>query len=98
MIPTGGRNQRGRTPAGRKTTAAGWTRELKVLYTPAVIFFDARGREVFRTEAYFRPFHFASVLDYVASGAYLKQPSFQRFVQERAEALRARGEKVELWE
>jgi thioredoxin-related protein len=86
------------TPAGRKTTAAAWTRELKVAYTPSIVLFDARGREALRVEAYFRPFHLTSMLDYVASGAHMKQPSFQRFIQERAEAMRARGDKVELWQ
>ena len=40
--------------------------------------------------------HFTA-MDYVASGAYLKETSFQRYVQARAEALRARGEVVDLW-
>jgi CelD/BcsL family acetyltransferase involved in cellulose biosynthesis len=48
-------------------------------------------------EAYLRPFHLASALDYVSSGAYRKEPSFQRFIQTRAERLRDRGETVDLW-
>lgn len=70
---------------------------LESRYVPALVFLDARGREVFRTEAYLRPFHLASALDYVASGSYARQPSFQRFLQARAEALRSRGERVDLW-
>jgi thioredoxin-related protein len=85
------------TPGGRSLTAAEWGRELKVAYTPTVVFFDAGGREVFRIEAYLRPFHLVSSLDYVASGAYLKEPSFQRYLQARAERIRAGGGKVELW-
>ena len=46
-------------------------------------------REAFRVEAYLRPFHLASSLDYVASGAYRNEPSFQRYVQARAERIRA---------
>ena len=56
------------------------------------------GREVFRVDAYLRAFHFASALDYVASGAYRNEPSFQRYVQARAERLRAGGESVDLWQ
>lgn len=40
--------------------------------------------------------HLASSLDYVASGAYRSQPEFQRFIEARAAALRAKGEQVEL--
>ncbi|MGH8707890.1 MAG: thioredoxin family protein [Burkholderiales bacterium] len=71
-------------------------RSLRVAYTPTIVFFDG-GAEVFRVEAYLRPFHLAAALDYVASRAYRKEPSFQRFVQARADRLRERGVAVELW-
>ena len=45
----------------------------------------------------FQPFHLASGLEYVASGAYLEQPSFQRYLQQRAERIRSSGGTVELW-
>lgn len=80
----------------KRSPATTWARELRVAYTPTVVFFD-RGKEVFRIDAYLRPFHLASALDYVASGAYRKEPSFQRYLQARAERLRGRGEKVDLW-
>ena len=35
--------------------------------------------------------------DYVASGAYRREPSLQRFIQSRAEQMRERGQPVELW-
>ncbi len=73
-----------------------WAHELRVAYTPTIVFFD-RGKEVFRIDAYLRPFHLASALDYVASGAYRKEPSFQRYLQARADRLRDRGEPVDLW-
>jgi thioredoxin-related protein len=85
------------TPKGVKSDSFAWTRELGVGYTPTLVLFDPSGREVLRIEAYLRPFHLASALEYVAAGAYREQPSFQRFVQARAERLRARGERVELW-
>lgn len=86
------------TPDGRETTAEAWARELNVIYTPTVAFFDATGNEVFRIEAYLRPFHLAASLDYVASGAHRYEPSFQRFIEARAAGMRARGERVELWQ
>jgi thioredoxin-related protein len=85
------------TPDGRSSSAEAWGRQLKIAYTPSVVFFDERGKEVFRLEAYLRPFHFASSFEYVGSGAYRKEPEFQRFLQHKAEAIRERGEKLELW-
>jgi len=82
--------------AYRLTLSTGLARELRVAYTPTLVFFD-RGREVFRVDAYVRAFHLASALDYVSSGAYRKEPSFQRYLQARGERLRGRGESVELW-
>jgi thioredoxin-related protein len=86
------------TPDGEKISAAGWARALRVGYVPTLLLFDARGREVFRTEAYLRPFHIAGALDYVSSGGYLREPSFQRFLQAKAERMRSRGERVDLWD
>lgn len=85
------------TPAGRVTTARAWGDELGVAYTPTLVFFDATGVEVFRIDAYLRPFHLASSFDYVASGGYRSEPSFQRYIQARADRARARGERVDLW-
>ena len=85
------------TPGGKTLTAGEWARELKVAYTPTLVFFDEKGAEVFRVEAYLRPFHLASSLDYVANGAYRSEPSFQRFIQARAEKIRAAGGRVDLW-
>jgi thioredoxin-related protein len=85
------------TPQGKPLTEGQWARALGVTYAPSLLFFDAAGREVFRMEAAFRPFHLASGLEYVASGAYLKQPSFQRYLQERAAKIRAAGGRVDLW-
>jgi len=77
------------TAAGRAT--------LRSDYVPALVFLDAAGREVFRTEAYLRPFHLAASLEYVASGAYAREPSFQRFLHDKTEGMRRRGERVDLW-
>jgi thioredoxin-related protein len=79
-----------RTP---KTT---WARELRIAYTPTFVFYDG-GKEVLRLDTYLRPFHLASALDYVASRAYRKEPSFQRYLQSRTSRLKERGDKVDLW-
>jgi thioredoxin-related protein len=85
------------TPGGDAVAAVDWARRLGVSYTPAIVLFGADGREALRIEAYVRPFHLASALEYVGSGAYRKEPSFQRYVQARAAAMRDRGETVDLW-
>jgi len=84
------------TPAGSDTTAAQWAKQLGIQYAPTLVMFDQDGQEVFRAEAYLKAFHIQSSLDYVLSGAYREQPSFQRFVQARAAALEAQGIHVDL--
>ena len=85
------------TPDGGPSNEREWAMALRVTYAPSFVFFDAGGTEVFRAEGYLRPFHLASALDYVASGGYRREPSFQRFIQARADSLRASGKPVDLW-
>jgi len=82
---------------GQTLSEAEWGRNLKVAYTPSIVFFDEAGREVFRVDAYLKPFHLASSLEYVGTGAYKSEPQFQRFIQARAQRMRSRGQAVELW-
>jgi thioredoxin-related protein len=84
-------------PDGRGTTVSAWAGGLGISYAPTLVFFDATGREVFRVDGYVRPFHLTAALDYVASRAYVKEASFQRYLQARADAMRHRGENVDLW-
>lgn len=84
------------TPDGEQVTARAWADQLGIGYLPAAVFFD-QGREVMRIEAMLKAFHMQSVMDYVASGAYRTQPSFQRFIQGRAERIREAGVAVDLW-
>jgi thioredoxin-related protein len=84
------------TPEGRELPARAWAAELGIEYTPSLVFFDPAGREVFRTEGYLRTFHVHGALDYVSTQAYRRQPSFQRYLQERRTALESRGFSVDL--
>ena len=85
------------TPNGRRSDTRAFARDLRINLYPTVVFFDAQGREAFRFDGYMRPFHIESAFDYVASGAYLREPQFQRFVQARAEKLQRAGQPVDLW-
>jgi len=85
-----------RLPDGTQTTAMDWAHELGVQYLPTLVMFDVQGKEAFRTEAWLKAFHLQSALDYVLSGAYRDEPNFQRYIETRADALRARGVDVEI--
>ncbi len=86
------------SPEGRELKVSDWIKKMGLQYTPSLLFFDDSGKEVFRTEAYLRPFHVQSAMEYVSSGAYKEQPEFQRFVQDRADHLREQGIEVDIWE
>ena len=85
------------TPSGERITARAWADLLGVAYAPTIVFFDPRGTEVIRSEAFFKTFHTQSMMDYVLSGAWREEPSFQRYVSARADAIRARGIDVDIW-
>jgi thioredoxin-related protein len=87
-----------RRPDGKTGSSADWARELDVKYAPSLVFFTADNREVFRAEALLKSFHTQSVMDYVASQAYLEYPEFQRYIAARAAALEAQGIHVDLME
>ena len=84
------------TPAGNRIKIRDWVKQLDVKYAPSLLFFDYKGDEVFRIDAYLKSFHVQSVMDYVASGAYKSQSNFQRYIDERADHLREQGIEVNL--
>ncbi len=86
------------TPLGEPLKSTDLAARLKVHYAPSLLFFDTSGNEVFRTDALLKTFHVHAAMDYVLTGAYQTQPNFQRFVQSRADALRAAGIEPDLME
>lgn len=85
------------TPDGQTLSANAWAKQLDVSYAPSVVLFDRSGNEVIRTEAAFKTFHTQSIFDYVLSGNYKTEPSFQRYLSARAEQIRERGIDVDIW-
>lgn len=87
---------------GERELAQRW----RVNFTPTLVFFPRDAKEVlgkpgregeaWRLVGYWKPFHFLSTFEFVRSGEY-KTTNFQRFLQAKAERLRAQGKKVELW-
>ena len=85
------------TPEGRRTTARAWAEHLGVAYAPTIVYFDSDGTEVIRSEAFFKTFHTQSMMDYVLSGAWRDEPSFQRYISGRADRFMAQGIDVDIW-
>ncbi len=85
------------TPKGEKMTAREWAKKLKVEYAPSILVFNPQGKEIIRTEAFFKVFHTQGVLSYVLSEGYKKQPSFQRYLTDYADHFREQGRDVDIW-
>ena len=75
-----------------------WANKLNVTNSPTIIFFDKQGKEVIRIESMVKTFHFQSIVDYVVSGAYENEKEFQRYLTKRANAIRAKGIDVNIWD
>ena len=69
------------TPDGKRITARQWAHDLGLFYTPSILFFDQRGNEIIRVDSVVRFRRLRGVLNYVASGAYQRYPTFQRWRQ-----------------
>lgn len=85
-------------PDGQTLTPAKWAEKLKLSYYPSLVFFDEAGEQVMLMNAYFRNFHTQSVFAYVLEKGYLQEPSFQRYISARGEALNEKGIDVDIWE
>lgn len=69
------------TPAGERTTAIKWAEKLDIYYTPTIIFFDERGKEIIRINSVVGFFRLNNVLHYVLSKGYQQEPNFQLWRQ-----------------
>ena len=85
------------TMDGKHTTARELAKQLDVKYAPTIVLLNAQGKEVIRSEAFFKVFHTQGIFAYVLEGGYQTQPSFQRWLQARAEHLREQGKDVDIW-
>ena len=85
-----------RDSLGRVVSAKALANGLKISYAPTMVLFDADGREVIRADGFFHRFHIQSIIDYVKTKAHQHEPSFQRYISERAEAFQEKGIDVDL--
>ena len=75
-----------------------------VNFTPTTLIFaaenaganNAASAEAFRLPGYLKPFHYLSSLEYVVAGEY-KNQSFQRYLQDKFEALQEQGIDPDVW-
>lgn len=90
-------NERLITPSGQRTTAKKWFDDLNLTFNPSIVFFDKQGNEVIRKDAMFKSFHFHGFFTYLLSGAYKTQPSYQRYLEGKADDIRETGKDVNIW-
>ena len=74
------------------TTARDLARKMNIIYAPSLVLFDSNGSELIRVESQLRSFHTEAVLEYIADGIYQREPNFQRYIEERGDIIRAKGE------
>ena len=67
------------TPGGKRTTAREWAKELELFYAPSLLFFDGQGRQIIKVDSVVGFFRLSNVLNYIASGDYLREPNFQHW-------------------
>jgi len=85
------------TPEGIRTTAKLWAKSLDIKYAPSLIIFNNQGKEVIRSEAFFKVFHVQGMFAYVFDEGYAKEPSFQRYLADRAKYFQGQGKSVDIW-
>ncbi len=91
---------------GEVMSESALARRWRVIFTPTVLLFSknaqiddskpAGDQASAKMPGYFKPFHFHTMLEYVADGHYADK-HFQDFVNERARRLRAEGRDVKVW-
>ena len=75
-------------------TAREYAKILKVTYAPSLLLFDSLGNEIIRVESQLRSFHTEAVLEYISEEIYLREPNFQKYIEERGDTLRALGNSI----
>jgi len=81
------KGQRPITDIDEKTyTEKSFSALKKTNFTPSVLFYNTKGREVLRLRGYRPPYQFRAALEYVADGHYTKEP-FRKYLARAETAL-----------
>ena len=67
------------TPSGEKLTGKQWAEKLNLFYTPTLIAFDEKGKEIMRIDSVAGVYRLKSVLQYIVSKKYLSVPNFMEW-------------------
>jgi len=67
------------TPAGQHTTSHAWAKQLKLDYTPTLVFFDEQGKEIIRIDSVVWFYRLSNVMDYVLTRGYRQYSTFQQW-------------------
>ncbi|MDH4276423.1 MAG: thioredoxin fold domain-containing protein [Gammaproteobacteria bacterium] len=65
---------------GKTLSIRAWAKALGIRYAPTVVMFDENGKEIIRADGQVSSHHAAKLLNYVASGTYRTEPSYQRYL------------------
>ncbi len=66
---------------GQRLTERKLAEQLRIQFTPSLIFYDLQARELFRLTGYYPPYQFRAALDYVV-GQYYRQLRFQEYIEQ----------------
>lgn len=86
---------------GKVITERKFAENLNISYAPTLIFYASDGtekKEIIRSESWFKKFHTQLMMEYVSSGAWQDQPSFQRYIIARSDEIRASGKDVDIFD
>lgn len=67
------------TPSGERLSPKQWAERLEVAYAPAMVFFDERGKEVYRLDSELLRERTEGSLQLVLEKGYLEEPQLQRW-------------------
>lgn len=70
------------TPSGKRTTARKWAEDLGLFYTPTLIIYDERGKEIIRIDSLAHFHRLKNTIHFVLTKAYKKYGSFQAWRQQ----------------
>ncbi|MBF0186894.1 MAG: thioredoxin fold domain-containing protein [Magnetococcales bacterium] len=68
---------------GRSMREKALARSMGVHFTPTIIYYDGKGKELFRITGFWQPFHLIASMEYVRKGLY-KTMNFQDYIHEKA--------------
>lgn len=70
-------------PSGQRLNTKAWVKLLNIDYTPNLVFFDEKGKEIIRMDSVSSVHRMSGILEFVLSNDYQKYPTFQAWRQQQ---------------